>query len=628
MPFCVYLCSKSPKKFEEFQKHFSRYNVNVVVSDDAEIQEKVKNTRMCLGHIIERGWLSKIDDPNNLELNFDEWLKNPQPLAVIFHSDLIWVNKKNDEVKYYKYYKDSCKGYLFPLSLLNRTPDPNSFGWDSYFFAHANLQPYTEFKLSPRDRNISRMICDISSLHYKNLISWKHIDNSAFPSNDKVIDFSVDPFLIFDQVLPKTQNVRKHFQASITRVANLGTFIKRPNSKRLGVYWVPGLNNGIPENPKPDDPMHEKVFFFHDVTHHLLPDFLLLDNDPFFENLYSLLRLCSEPITLAIADMMFVSCCSSDGIEYPTVDKRKIFQLYIQKFGTPECSHLNKENIRNLLKSTINYAILGDKNELDIESFRKKFDGFMVQDLLWSRTNAKYLREHHSEFKTWYNKYKVVIKSLELVSVRHFFEKIINTTPIYDARSLVETVTDAILEHFLPFVSPSDDVPKLLSFEERRKKGFLRWALGQMVFFEFEGKLLQNYQMWEHMLNHCIFSSKEQDFISLWNLMLHKAYHDDNVITFDDYETYKWIYPIFPASYVLYDYEETRHSQIVSSFCKELFESFQKWNYKTFVNQWQNFLHEKSDSDSDGCYYPPNTTVVAETESDQLDYSHWELEKN
>eukprot|EP00913_Durusdinium_trenchii_P000486 g444.t1 len=316
------------------------------------------------------------------------------------------------------------------------------FNWDDVVVDLYSGLSYHEkklmgFKVSPRDMMISQYLqdCGFSSLtnimqsvssnqyehvHYRNrrLCRHNHLETCSraveFGDGSRVLDFFTRNEYLFSEPVK-----RSGLSNVFTFVLNSGLFLRAAITRSTGrvdgvakqgkdasatadvnsrefIYWLPGLNAGIPLVPK-DDAIHEVTFQAHDLAHFLLPDLIFTGHDsPLGRRLYIIYRMLSEAITLVFADMLFVEQLRRSGLQYDWC-KRQIWPLFrdlqVDPFGQGVEHFL--ATFRSLLEANISYCLLGDDGPyrqllgagLEESLFRAFARYMMGQCVLFARFN-------------------------------------------------------------------------------------------------------------------------------------------------------------------------------------------------------------------------------------------------
>lgn len=584
LPKKPYVClvSQNPQKEQEFKDQFSLNNIEVVRYSTTKelLASESQHAQRCLGWLQEHGCLLSTED--GMPLDFEAWLLRPRIVSVTFLSTLSWYKGCPPFGRSAEIFAESLKGRLMPLES-SSTPISTDFGWDPYFYPQFWATPIKNHKCSPRNECIARVVRSLASCNFATPVVWVHHPVDA----SEPISFEHSYYEVADQMFPKSKTVREFFETAIRVASNAGTILRFSKNKRQRVAWVPGGNAGQPANPKPKDSMHEKIYFGHDTLHHTVFDLILTSDDPFEVAVYTVHRLMSELITLPGADMIEVAACQTDGIPYETVNDRKIFEVYRRRFGCEDVSPLreNPNAIRDLLEASVRYGLLGceDAFGVDATEFRNKYDAYVVQDLLWTQQNAKFIAAHKEAYAGWHAAFAGTLADLGLETVGDFVRNRllpeIGSVETVTAEQLVLAIFGAVWKRF-PLNREAFPVPPEKESEEvLSRRRFVRWATYQMLYFFREGAMLPNSAMWFHRLSEWLACGNKESrthFLAAWKLMLAES-RNLSVINADDESTYSYLYPFFPASYIGYNYSEQDQANVVRSCANEaarLFSSY------------------------------------------------------
>ncbi|CAJ1393544.1 unnamed protein product [Effrenium voratum] len=242
------------------------------------------------------------------------------------------------------------------------------FNWDDVVVDVYSGLSYHEkkvmgFKVSPRDMILSRYLQDHIHYRRRRLCRHNHLETARavdFGDGSRALEFfGKNPYLF-------SENVKEHGLSSVfASVVNSGVFLRAAITRREFIYWLPGLNAGIPLVPK-DDAIHEATFQAHDLAHFLVPDLLFTGQDsPLHRRLYIVYRMLSEATTLVFADMVFVEALNRSGVSYDW-GKRKIWPLFratgLDPFEPKEAQHFLRV-FRRLMEANVAYCLLGDDSK-------------------------------------------------------------------------------------------------------------------------------------------------------------------------------------------------------------------------------------------------------------------------
>ena len=296
--------STSDYKIQEFRHLLHYYGIDVVkLEHNVNKSEFFKNTTYkILGIVQEWTYLYKHDTEEKAPLEHG---------VLVDHVSIVKLYLKDLETKKYE-----CKTEGI-IDLTKRSPDGSGiYDWDDVFVVLKCLKSYVELnklnkKISSRDKNLSELIKDY--VHYKNRIDL-HYNKQEYQDT---IDFT-RYFSDYVKTVPQYNDMQQYKNSNfnlyniITNAINQGTFLRSAKSRREKIYWVPGLNAGLPFVPKIKDSMHEITYQFHDICHFNIPDLVYdglnsdSDLNDLYKKVYIAYRLVSEAFTLPLGDMVFV----------------------------------------------------------------------------------------------------------------------------------------------------------------------------------------------------------------------------------------------------------------------------------------------------------------------------------
>jgi len=306
-------------------------------------------------------------------------------------------------------------------SILDKDVVEGAWGWDGKFIPDGLSLTYAELrkmglKISPRDVVIGKFIKDY--LWYDKVIEWKFSD--AMSSAVRPIDLDIDYGDVENRFFGWTgkENHLTPFRNLCSWAVSRGLFLRCSSNRKMGVYWWPTGNAGIPITPKPTDHMHERTFHMHDLTHFVVPDLIYPGSKttPGLSWWYVAYRVLTECVTLVVGDMMYVHHARLDGVDYKTSDKRKIYPIFHEIFG----DRVDIEVLPELISASIDFGMRGSFNgfmemfqkhnptgdierfkEL-LESFKNKYAAYLVQDLKWTQKNIEEMEQKRNEFNYWW----------------------------------------------------------------------------------------------------------------------------------------------------------------------------------------------------------------------------------
>lgn len=467
----------------------------------------------------------------------------------------------------------------------------NHYDWDDIFVVSGLDKTYLELqefhhKTSARDQTLSAFIKD--KLHYKVPRQLSHdfvqarggIDHLADPSDflSNISEYKVKtPILVSN--IPKA-------------AMNLGFFFRRAQNRREALYWSPGSNAGLPLIAKPKDPMHEKVFMFHDLTHFCIPDLIAVPHGRPVHQLelerkvYVMYRLLSEAITLVLADMIMVDACERAGYTYDTKLKRKIFPvfellrhtvkdasdpqtLYLLLWGSAEyCFWQDMTVWRSMMEQGSTEASSAVQSE-----FQHKYDAYFIEDLNWTIANYKDMSKDAAHRHIWWHEMHQFVPCLYSVEAWIAKFNITEQSP----RLLLKQVFDSI---FYTYIMPLISEPVVLEDKTQRfKSAFASYMVFQMrLFYKFEGlepalrarcivplhKGLRAFctTPWKSIQDMHQAATCLRDFYTRALLALSRQM----IISNDDASVFAQVYPLFRPKVIDYDHPGTTEPLVASTY--------------------------------------------------------------
>ena len=536
----IYFKTSNNEKAIEVSRQFERYGINVVTT---------KPTKEYFAKIIEQTELTgKYGKLQSLQLEH-----------VTHTSTVVYTVFKNKQKEIGSITKQ-VNGYLDFSRKLNDT-----FGFDSIFVITDLGKTYHElkemgFKLSARDHCISEFIKKF--LYRTTLADWKHTPQHF----EKPLELHRDPYSFFE-MNPRVNNIvslKYGIPNMIKHVLNRGLFFRACQNRRQGLYWFPGLNAGIPFTSKPKDPLHELVYFIHDMCHQAIPDLIYNGNHSHIVRFtYIAYRLMSEAVTLVCADMSFVNSLFESGFNYETVDGRKIYPFF--KSMNVNLSKTNE--LFNLMRDNMLFCLMVDPSGFEkrnpdpekLSEFVSKYEKFFIQDFKWTAHNYDDMNSRPDTYNKWWQHVNSWQKNNKLLTINDFINLLGSDFSWFvenDIRNACNMIFDKILELY---VIPAFSVEcKLQSFEIRYDNMFRRYMMGQAyIFFRFD--FLDNSKYLEPlnkiMSQNGLISPNQGEII--------RQFYDEylihlkqlSLITDDDFITFKEIYPLFEPMILSYDTE-------------------------------------------------------------------------
>lgn len=521
-----------------------------------------------------------------------EWGRFGDLIAIISeHSKLISVGERRHRfVSHLRVWETLKPAYNNPKDEFYHTTEgivldsdvvENAWGWDGRFVPDGLDMTYAELrekglKISPRDVVIGMLIRKY--LWFEQCINWEHSDVMRKMTHKAFLNID---YREVEDCFFGWNGREKHltpFRNLCSWTTSQGLFLRTVKSKRMGIYWWPTGNGGLPVTRKPKDPMHERTFHMHDLTHFVVPDLIYTGRRDIekYNWWYVAHRVLTECVTLVVADMMYVHHAHMDGIKYRTVEDRRIYPIFRDIMG----DRVDIGILPELVSASIDFGMRGscagfmgmfrkynpdgdiDNFQISLDNFKNKYASYLVQDLKWTQMNVSDIERRSEEFRYWWDNLvpRVISRGLEWETV----EEIIWGRPDgedafdYLGGLCVKKIKRAMSGECNPKRSP-----KVMRFS--------RWALGQMMFFS-RYKWVPLVRGWESSFVNLVEKIWEEGsddlmdlFRSRWEWLLQQCV-SQSVLTGEDAEMYSFVFPIIDPHFIGYDYEERSHTEIMKSF--------------------------------------------------------------
>jgi len=576
--------SKNLFKLNEISKYFEFYGYIVDKIDFINIEEyirsSIKGERLVKGVMIEHTKLFRQNDM--MEFKIEE---NKNLTCCVCESTLLFyfLNTKTNSIDF-EIYKKQVNGYL---NFKKKQNNENIFDWDDIFVPDG-VSGYSNNELSKIGRKISPRINNISEIIHKHI----HYKNNIELSHKKLNLKQVVNFGIVEQYLSSVQEFNENINPFMNKYkltnilrnsVNQGIFIKSAKTYLQRLYWIPGLNSGLPLTPKSDEHAHEITYQFHDITHLNIPDLVFDGIDSELNKIvYIGYRLMSECITLVFADMIFVLSMIKNGMVYETMNNRKIFQIMEQilKINPNIVDENYEEFIHNMLRGSYEFCFYQDmtiwKSYMGgdfscLDEYTNKYDKFFMEDFKWTNRNWKYMSEPSRKdiYLNWWNNVKLWIDSgydLRLESVSMFIKKNQLDTKygkenIVNKKNLLNDIFEIIYNSIIKPLIISDTI-NFIDESKHLTNAFIRYMIGQAcVFFKFYEfhKSLEifnaiDYEM-KKIKENKVVSYEQIDNIKYFYHNYLKSLHDSNFVNSDFVVNSTDIYFVMKINSVNYDIE-------------------------------------------------------------------------
>lgn len=544
----ILISTTNSKKVSEFKNHFSiNYGIDVVqilsynVKDDLTYlkNEYEDDTYKVIAIVSEESNLYK---DNKIVKDF----KNHE---ILINKSILKVADTTNDNIVYSTFEASIEGIID----LSKNSNKDTFGWDSIFVSLKTGKSYDEMrnlnlKISARDQVISKWIKH--RFHYK-----ERIDLNWNKTNQKnVISFDSSNIILSNPLFNNNILSKHNLDKRLEEVIDNGVFFRSASNRIQKNYWLPGINAGIPLVPKKDS-IHEATFQFHDFMHFLVPDLIIGNSNN--KKLYIIYRMMSEAFSLVFADMLYIDSLKENGIEYD-YSKRHIYPIY-EDFKKSDL------NLKDLLLANAQYVVLGDDTLYkefvsadNLERFKTKYKPFFIEDYKW--TNKNWINIKKQDLKVW-NKDMFSNKKV-LMPNTYTINEFENKYKLKNFNSSIEDLFKITFDHYYNIFTIDEKLTK-----NPIKNSAIRYLVGQSALFSkylFSDKVKYYYNTIKdiiYTLEDTVTLEEVDNYKNVVSSFIKEMY-EDNLISLDDYHTFKEVYPIFKPFYVFYNENEKYYGSL------------------------------------------------------------------
>ena len=567
----VLLKTSSQEKLDEIRPHFLKYNIECSLYSDTFENDPIAVLK-------EHSQLIKALDGTATVVSY---------LIVEQFQDSGITDRPIKELVVKQVYTSKAKGYVLDVVCYE---DPKPWGYDASFIPDGIMLSYYELKkrglkISPRDINIGYFLQDY--VHY-NTVNWTFKELKVSRPVDLEVDYKTILYDFFDFDTQRNF-IGFDFWKNVVDVAvSGGLFIKAATTRKMNNYWWPVGNAGLPVTSKPNDHMQEKTYMMHDVFHFLVPD-LLYTGTRCSEWSYTLHRVMTECFTLVLSDMFYVHYVTINGLEYKTVEQRRIYPIFksiykvrsdvftwdiIQEVVEASCRYGIQSDYSGFIDLYVKYNGRQDLNlfQEQLDSFKYKYDFYLVQDLKWTINNAVFMRKQVNRYKDT-NRYQY-LKQLWTITRRLN----IVTLDSLDEPEVAAFVSIGLHQLKTQLMDGSGH-----NITDAPVNKFLRWGIGQLCFFEVyrdipfvAGYTTRFYQLFYKVAelprpssityNQDAVVSRVRHFRYQWDYLMDKCFEIE-LLTSEEATQYKEVFPIFDPNYISsYTDRSEQLSDVMSSF--------------------------------------------------------------
>jgi len=569
----VILKTTSTEKLNEIRPHFLKYNIECTID------------------------FISISLPIAILKEHSELTKNIDGTATVTSTLIVEQIEGTDpdaqiQLVTKRVYTTSAHGFLAIENHHQTHNDPPPWGYDAKFIPDGLMTSYYKLKkkglkISPRDMNIGYFLQDF--IHYETT-HWTFKELKITRSVDLEVDYRKILFEFFD--LESQQNfIGYDFWKGVVNAAiSGGLFIRKSTTRKMNNYWWPVGNAGLPVTNKPKDPIHEKTYLMHDIFHCLVPDLLYTGNEsslPYYEWSYTLHRVMTECFTLILGDMFYVHYLTVNGIVYKTVEQRCIYPIFQMIYGS-RTDVFKLDTLEEVIRASVTYGLYGydagfvalfvkyngvlklEEFRTSLKNFRDKYDYYLIQDLKWTINNAVYMKEHAQKYQ-YLNQLQHITKRLEIIPLDSLE---LSSNPQKQEKQEVNYFVDVgfkqLRKALIRPVYPENTI---------LKNKFLRWAIGQLCFFEHyasisivDGYKEKFYQCMEDILSEQqlpITINRIKNFRYQWDYLMVKCV-EMQIITQEESNQYKELFPIFDPHYISsYSDKTEKHVDVMKHFLND-----------------------------------------------------------
>lgn len=537
----IILMTTNCRKVSEYRRFFNRHDQDVSVEQPTESPETLTL------------WLQNakavLTDENNV---FDIKGNSVDPNYIGPARNIcrlcVWVLENNVLTK--KLFIREVDGFFDGNKL--KPDDPTVFDWDSAFSLNIGVTLHAMvsvgLKNSAREQCLSEFTRIFLARKTLKKLYWTFVDPKS------IVDWNNDARVLLKN--PFCEHLSNEIQNALHFVVNQGIFFRAATNRRIGNYWFPGLNGGVPYVPK-DDPFHEVTFMVHDFMHQLIPDPIYDGVDTVdHRRVYIAYRMMSEAMSLVLADMVFVRDIAGQKIVHNyDLSTRRIFPLY-QALDTTK-----RNDLRWLLWQMTQFVLLGNHGTFPVHSmawknFEEKYSRFFVADFQWTRINWQGLVGRTETMRRWISLLgSTTFHSQRLSFVSDIVDEIGRDLPV---PALVEKVFDFILQkQILPAFAYR--LPADISLS--KSNGFRRWLTGQCALFARYANIIPIPTFAQDFAAR-IRDSQHFSKMEMKNMRTQFEKHvrfmaKENVISRDDATIFSSIFPLF-TPFFLKDYDRAK----------------------------------------------------------------------
>eukprot|EP00742_Colponemidia_sp_Colp-10_P013576 GILJ01015344.1.p1 GENE.GILJ01015344.1~~GILJ01015344.1.p1 ORF type:complete len:1210 (+),score=145.61 GILJ01015344.1:690-4319(+) len=473
------------------------------------------------------------------------------------------------------------------------------FGWDDIFVPTDS--PYTYHQLatmgiknSSRQSVISDFLRDVVYYKTTKQFAFSTLTKHADGAPERVVDFRlnvadlVNSNASYNHPLMVRYGLHNMFQNAL----NGGMFWRRAENRRQNTYWCPGLNGGMPVVRKPQDAIHEDTYRAHDLGHHVIPD-LIFDGEASdrHRRAYIAVRMASEACTLIMGDVAYVDKLKKSGVvgDYD-FGKRCIYPLFCDlgiSFDLDDDQDLDvfMSRLKTVMRANFDYCLKGDDSGYrqllvaagrdpdtseSLARFKAKYKPFFVEDFRWTERNFDNMVDKSEELALWWNKIRPLrgLGGIDIQSISDFCNK---TSPkTEDLDSFLANIFEYVFEERVrPAMTRLESPPP--SRADLLFRGFTRWMAGQLaIMSRFVHVYPELEDVQDKLIHRLVHHSRDRERFSIVDIDEMRAVYEQclqtmvnrTLISKDDMQTFKEVYPLFDPFYMTYDHDASHYEDL------------------------------------------------------------------
>jgi hypothetical protein len=269
---------------------------------------------------------------------------------------------------------------------------------------------------------------------------------------------------------------------------------------------------------------------------------------------------------------------------YKTVEGRRIYPIFEAIYGK-RTDVFTEEILEEVVRASAMYGLHGydagfvalfvkyngtfrlDEFRTLLQSFRDKYDYYLIQDLKWTIHNALFMKDHTEKYR-YFTNLEPITKRLEIVTLDSL--ELETESGKQDVNYFVDVGLKQLRKSLARPVYPDNTI---------LKNKFLRWVLGQLCFFEqyasipiVDGNREKFYKLMNSVLtenNITVTQNKIRNFRYQWDYLMDRCV-EMQIITLEESKQFKEVFPIFDPQYISsYEDRSENHSEVMTNFLND-----------------------------------------------------------